>query len=222
MSAACRVALAVSLSAAFGATPAAAQVIADGNDITAPSREAFTPNALAVEVGQVVRWRNVDVIAPHNATEIHGLWEVLGTRFGPPLVGPGFAPGETAGRAMEAGTHSYICTIHPRMRATISVRPQLGLRRLPAARPGAARKRVITVRWASAAPGAGRSFDAQRRRNGGAWVTFTQDSREPSGSFSAGKKRKGRTTRWEVRVRLRATGDETRATDWSPTATFGS
>lgn len=69
---------------------------------------AFNPSSVTVKVGQTVKWVNKDD-APHNVT-------------GGPLhsktlrKGGSFSYTPTA-----AGTISYVCTIHPGMKATLTV-----------------------------------------------------------------------------------------------------
>jgi hypothetical protein len=71
---------------------------------------AFTPAALTVEVGTIVRWVNRDT-PPHTTTSDTGVWDSSILR-----------PGQSFAFTFEqAGTFAYHCDIHPTMKATITV-----------------------------------------------------------------------------------------------------
>jgi plastocyanin len=69
---------------------------------------AFNPASATVKVGQTVKWVNQDS-APHNVT-------------GGPLKSPTFGNGGSyTFTPKKAETISYVCTIHPGMKATLTV-----------------------------------------------------------------------------------------------------
>ena len=71
----------------------------------------FTPMALTVTAGTTVTWRNMDE-EPHTVVSTDGLFRssALDTN-------------ETfTFKFTKAGTFKYVCTIHPRMVGTITVR----------------------------------------------------------------------------------------------------
>jgi plastocyanin len=70
----------------------------------------FSPSSITISAGDVVTWRN-NGKAPHTATADDASFDT-GTVFA----------GERASRTFsQAGTFSYICTIHPEMRGTVRV-----------------------------------------------------------------------------------------------------
>lgn len=71
---------------------------------------AFDPTPLTVNVGDTVTWTNSDTAA-HNATADDGTFKT-----------PDIAQGQSASVTVtKAGTFTYICTIHPRMKGTLIV-----------------------------------------------------------------------------------------------------
>ena len=67
---------------------------------------AFDPATPTVNVGDTVTWTNQDT-APHNATADDSTFKT-----------PDFTQGQGASvTTTKSGTFSYICTIHPRMKA---------------------------------------------------------------------------------------------------------
>lgn len=75
---------------------------------------SFQPAALTIQVGDTVTWTNTDQ-APHDVT----------TTDGPVTVhSPTLTTGESWSYTFTTpGTYSYICSIHPSMTATLTVRP---------------------------------------------------------------------------------------------------
>ncbi|HET9119579.1 MAG TPA: cupredoxin family copper-binding protein [Solirubrobacterales bacterium] len=70
----------------------------------------FSPASVTVAVGDTVTWRNTGQ-APHNATADDGSFKT-----------PTIENGQSASHTFnQAGTFSYICTIHPQMKGTIRV-----------------------------------------------------------------------------------------------------
>jgi len=70
----------------------------------------FSPTSVSVAVGDTVTWRNTGQ-APHNAVADDGSFRT-----------PDLNQGESASETFtNAGTFSYICTIHPQMKGTVRV-----------------------------------------------------------------------------------------------------
>lgn len=70
----------------------------------------FSPASLTIAVGDTVTWRNTGQ-APHNATADDGSFKT-----------PTLNSGESASHTFtQAGTFSYVCTIHPNMKGTVRV-----------------------------------------------------------------------------------------------------
>jgi plastocyanin len=70
----------------------------------------FSPASVTVAVGDTVSWRNTGE-APHNATADDGSFST-----------PDLNKGQSASHTFsQAGTFSYICTIHPQMKGTVRV-----------------------------------------------------------------------------------------------------
>ena len=70
----------------------------------------FSPGSVTVAVGDTVTWRNTGQ-APHNATADDGSFKT-----------PDLNNGQSASHTFtQAGTFSYICTIHPNMKASVRV-----------------------------------------------------------------------------------------------------
>jgi plastocyanin len=184
----------------------AAAIDANGNPFS--GNLAFDPARVKAKVGQEVSWRNTDSLVPHTATELHGLWDVAGS-YGLPGQ-TGFAPGETAGRRFEAGTHVYYCRIHPddmRGRVDVPVKLRLKHRKEP-------RGAKVLVKWATGSE-PGTVFDVQRRRAGSpTWLRLKRGTTARSGSFDPGASGGG----WQVRARMRSADDPSAKTDWSPPA----
>ena len=72
----------------------------------------FTPDRLAVSIGDTITWINRD-ISPHTATAAEGGWDT-----GELIKGAEASITVTAG--MEA---SYFCAFHPMMKAQLSITP---------------------------------------------------------------------------------------------------
>lgn len=205
---------------ALAAAPAHAQttVNAAGNPFTGGLE--FMPAEVTVDVGDTVRWRNTDFLAPHTATERSGLWDLGGAERGTPFSPSGFGPGSTVQRPFEAGTHNYYCRVHgTRQNGKVLVPPALAVRsqrRIRRTRRGRRRVTIyfMDVRWASSPPAADRAFDVERRRPDGEWIPLATATTAQETTFRAGSR--GRV--WELRARLRSASDATKATDWSPVA----
>jgi hypothetical protein len=70
----------------------------------------FSPTSVTIAVGDTVTWHNTGQ-APHNATADDGSFKT-----------PDLNNGQSASHTFnQAGTFSYICTIHPNMKGTIRV-----------------------------------------------------------------------------------------------------
>lgn len=95
---------------------------------------AFDTPTLTVNVGDSVTWTNKDTAA-HNATADDGSFKT-----------PDIATGQTATITFsKAGTFTYICTIHPRMKGTIVVQGA-GVTSLPST-GGGGMARQFTLPW---------------------------------------------------------------------------
>ncbi len=193
---------------------------------------SFAPAMVRGQVGQLARWTNTDVIAPHTVTEVHGLFDLVGNNVnGTPVSPSGFGPGTSVQLALPAATISYFCRVHPKdMMGVISVPTSLVLGpgyKTPARRAStatarkrrAARRRAfqrtLTITWASVAPATGEAFDVEVRRGTGKWIPVATATTTTSMRIKAGK----RGTLTTVRSRLRRADDVARATGWSPDAT---
>ncbi len=96
-----------------GGGSAQTPVISDASQITAEIRDfEFLPDDLTITAGSRVTWVNRDG-APHDATDEDGAWGT-GT----------LGRDDSATVAFdEPGTFRYLCTIHPSMKATLTVLP---------------------------------------------------------------------------------------------------
>jgi plastocyanin len=214
--------------AAGAQSPAVTGVAANGNIFTGGL--SFAPAAVTVPVGGIVRWTNTDFVAPHTATEDHGLWSLSGSYGQTPVNPAGFGPGTSVQRAFEAGTTHYYCLVHPtQMRAVVSVPVSLAIEKRvikrKVRRKGHRRKvtvrrtvRTVVATWAVQPPANGEVFDVQVRRGTGAWGPLVTGTSAVEQRLSAGKA--GTVT--GVRARLRSASDATKATDWSPDASITS
>lgn len=71
----------------------------------------FEPSALAIAVGETVRWFNDDAL-PHTVSATDGSWD-----------SGNLAPGQAFERTFDtAGSYAYLCRYHPGMVGTIEVR----------------------------------------------------------------------------------------------------
>ncbi|XVV03750.1 cupredoxin domain-containing protein [Actinosynnema sp. CA-248983] len=106
----------VTLLLALSAPPAHAAQPHAGPSHAVPIRQyAYQPASLTIRVGDTVTWTNEDQ-APHDVV----------TSAGPAaLQSPMLATGQTWTHTFTAaGTYSYYCSIHPDMRAQITVLPE--------------------------------------------------------------------------------------------------
>jgi plastocyanin len=86
---------------------------------------AFAPPDVTVTAGSQVTWVNKDTVQ-HDAVAVDGAWRT-------PKLGPNEQASVTFG---SAGTYAYICSIHPGMRATVTVVAAPETDTLPAATSG--------------------------------------------------------------------------------------
>ena len=84
---------------------------ADGDATVAIDGFAFSPGNLLIPLGGTVTWTNRDA-APHDATARDGSWSTPTIRRG----------GSAAVSFRQAGEFAYYCTIHPSMKARLTVR----------------------------------------------------------------------------------------------------
>ena len=102
---------------------------------------AFSPSTLTVHVGDTVTWTNYDQ-APHDVTTTSAPVAVKSQTL---FTGQSFSYTFTT-----AGTYSYYCSIHPDMRATVTVQPAVAaVAPAPAATSAAPKS---TVQPTTAAP----------------------------------------------------------------------
>ena len=73
---------------------------------------AYSPNPLSINAGDIVTWTNTDSVG-HDITVASGP-----TTFQSPLLSKGQSWSYTF---TSSGTYAYICSIHPDMKATVSV-----------------------------------------------------------------------------------------------------
>ena len=105
--AAARLALSVGVAAAV-ALPA---IAASGDVHVTIKNFDFMPMAVTVPVGGQVTWKNLDG-EPHTVTSTGGAFR-----------SEALDEGDTyAFKFTKPGVYQYICTIHPRMRATVTVK----------------------------------------------------------------------------------------------------
>jgi plastocyanin len=99
-----------SSSSTAASKPAAAA--ATGSVVVTMQNIQFAPKDVTVKAGQTIAWRNQDTVA-HNVTAQSG------ASFKSSTFGKG---GTFSFKASKAGTIKYVCTIHPGMTGTITVR----------------------------------------------------------------------------------------------------
>jgi plastocyanin len=137
------------LVAASGVVWAAPDSAAAASHAVVISGYAFQPASLTVDVGDTVAWTNSDQ-APHDVTTtsapvaIHGSTMANGQSWRYTFTVP--------------GTYSYICSIHPDMKATVVVRPAATSK----AAVAPARAAPATTRYTTVARPAMRSMSMSR------------------------------------------------------------
>jgi len=88
----------------------AAPAIADSPNVVMKNFD-FSPMAITVPVGTKVTWKNLDG-EPHTVTSADGLFR-----------SPALDQNDTWSFTFaKAGVYKYICSIHPRMMATVTVK----------------------------------------------------------------------------------------------------
>ena len=95
----------------FLAAAAGASLAAAGDTSVTIKDFDFQPMAVTVPVGSTVTWKNLDG-EPHTVTSVDGAF-----RSGALDEGDSFSF-----RFTRPGVYAYLCTIHPRMTATITVK----------------------------------------------------------------------------------------------------
>ena len=104
-------ALAVITLAAFTASLAAATFAAPGDASVTIKNFDFHPMAISVPVGATVTWKNMDG-EPHTVTSVDGAFR-----------SPALDEDDTYSfKFTKPGVYKYLCTIHPRMMASVTVR----------------------------------------------------------------------------------------------------
>ena len=104
------VAAALLIAAGLGGAPAG-PARAQGDATVTIKDFDFHPMDVAVPVGGSVTWKNLDG-EPHTVTSLDGLF-----RSGALDQGDSFTF-----RFVKAGTYRYLCSIHPKMVATVTVK----------------------------------------------------------------------------------------------------
>jgi plastocyanin len=153
---------------------------------------AFTPAAktTAVTDGVGVCWRN-DGELTHTATSNNGFFDT-----------GDIAPAMSVGAWFYgSGTYAYHCTHHAEMTGTIGIRPTLSDGSITLGQS-------VTLKVGSTIV-KGWTWDVQRKRNDGAWVTIKDDTGLPSFSVQP-----GRAGRYWYRARTMSGGNRS---GWSPT-----
>ena len=93
-----------------GLALAGAQAMPDKGDVTIKNF-SFGPNAITIAAGTTVTWHNSDG-EPHTVVSADGLFRSAA-----------LDTGETFSfKFTKAGTFKYVCTIHPRLVATVTVK----------------------------------------------------------------------------------------------------
>lgn len=99
---------------------------------------AYAPNPLSIIAGDAVTWTNTDSVR-HDITVTNGP-----AAFQSPLLSKGQSWSYTF---TVAGTYSYICSVHPDMKATVTVAPAaVAAAKVPVSTPHeSTQMRVVTV-----------------------------------------------------------------------------
>ena len=90
---------------------------------------AYTPDTMSISQGDTITWTNQDTVE-HDVTVTAGP-----ATFHSPMLGKGESWSHTFATA---GSYSYICSIHPDMKATVTVRPRAVTPTTPAPAPAPA------------------------------------------------------------------------------------
>lgn len=94
----------------LGAVAAAAPGLADAPNVVMKNFD-FSPMAITVPAGTTVTWKNLDG-EPHTVTSADGLFR-----------SPALDQNDTwSFKFTKPGVYKYICSIHPRMMATVTVK----------------------------------------------------------------------------------------------------
>ncbi|HQZ12851.1 MAG TPA: cupredoxin family copper-binding protein [Devosia sp.] len=88
---------------------AAAPALAANHAVTIKGMK-FWPANITIAAGDTITFTNQDS-APHNATAADGSFAT-----------PRLSKGQSARVTVAAGTHSYICTIHPMMKGKVTAK----------------------------------------------------------------------------------------------------
>ncbi len=84
---------------------------AGGDSAVSIENFAFGPGDITVSVGDTITWTNDEASVGHTTTSDDGIWNSALLK-----------PGETFEQTFtEAGTFTYFCSIHPSMKASITV-----------------------------------------------------------------------------------------------------
>lgn len=106
---------AVSTAPATGAAASSAPAAqSSGNVVVNVKGMSFSPASITVNVGDKVTWRFDDGGIPHTVTGVKG----AATAINSPIL----KEGDYSYTFDKAGTYDYICTLHPDMKGTVTVR----------------------------------------------------------------------------------------------------
>jgi len=109
-----RIAAAVGALSIVALGPLATSAGASTGHAVTMANYAFSPASITVHVGDTITWTNTDQ-APHDVTTTSGPVSIHSSML---MKGQSWQYSFTT-----AGTYSYICSIHPDMRATVVVKP---------------------------------------------------------------------------------------------------
>jgi plastocyanin len=104
---------------------------------------SYGPGALSISQGDTVTWTNQDSVE-HDVTVTKGPMT-----FHSPMLAKGQSWSHTF---TAAGSYSYICSVHPDMRATVTVKPKPTPKPTPESTPAATMAAPAAPRHSAAAP----------------------------------------------------------------------
>jgi plastocyanin len=135
--------------------------------------DLFAPSTIEIRRGGTVTF-TFDGPSSHTATDGSGL-----ELYDSGVVADG-GPDEVF-TYVAAGTYDVVCTLHAEMGATVYVPVGVSPRTT-------ARGDGVSVRWASASPGAGLAYDVQIRRPGRSWMSYRDDDVTGTAAFVPNKR----------------------------------
>lgn len=171
-------------------SPASAGVCTDTIQVADFS---FTPSTRTrgVQDNLFVCWHNNGPTSPHTATSDTGMFDTGTIANG----------ADDSAQLFGSGRYPYHCTIHPFMTATFKVRPIVGADSIT-------RGEAFTLTVGDRGMPADVSWDVQKKRNDGPWITFKTGTARAS--FAV---RPSRTGTFRYRARTHLLGN---VSGWSP------